>query len=313
MSVSFLVFGSIFTLYGVLFSVKGMDLTGFIWFLSGKHVSVMGSVFLFFGTYLAFKDTSIVSKAMAPVLFYSISAVMFLFLVIFDQEGGTDVLDILLVVPFILLIVTSGAYLVECINDMKMDKATSEIEESLARAGDLESKGRYFYALQQMDRAIRANPVSGFGRIQGTPNIIFELEGPHHSEDFIFEPDEYEISMNEKGKILSSQNKFTEAAKEYLDITKRNPEYLEAYVNLSMLLSSIPGRRKEAVKHIDYLIASKEVYIERWIRPGMPMRYVFWMADAIREYRTLLDRKSDMLAKLSRDGDVWAYFSLVRY
>ena len=104
-----------------------------------------------------------------------------------------------------------------------------------------------------------------------------------------------------------------EAAKEYQDVIKRNPDYLEAYVNLSMLLSSIPGRRKEAVKHIDFLIASKEVYIERWIRSGMPMRYVFWMADALREYRTLLDRKADMLAKLSRDGDVWAYFSLVRY
>ncbi|MGA1820331.1 MAG: hypothetical protein ACMUHU_04900, partial [Thermoplasmatota archaeon] len=99
LSVSLLAIGSILCLYGVLFSVKDMDLTGFIWFLSGKHVSVLGSVLLFGGTYLAFRDTSIVSKAMAPVLFYSISAVMFLFLVIFNQEGGTDVLNILLVVP----------------------------------------------------------------------------------------------------------------------------------------------------------------------------------------------------------------------
>ncbi|MGA1872661.1 MAG: tetratricopeptide repeat protein [Thermoplasmatota archaeon] len=312
-SMTLLAVGSILSLYGVLFSIKEMDLTGFLWFLSGKHVSVLGSALLFIGSYLAFRDASIVSKAMAPVLFYCISAVMFVFLIIFIESGQSDVLDLLMVFPLLLMIISAASYMVECVNDVGMQRSMEEIEESLKRARDLGKRRNYFYALQQIDRAMRANPVSGFGRVQGTPNVIFDLEGPHHTEDFIFEPDEYEISMNEKGKILSSQGKFQEAMKEYQELIKRNPDFLEGYINLSMVLSSAKGRRKEAVKHIDYLIASKEVYIERWIRPGMPIRYVFWMADALREYRTMIDQKADMLNQLAKEGDVWAYFSLARY
>lgn len=143
--------------------------------------------------------------------------------------------------------------------------------------------------------------------------MIFRMEGPGLLEDFTFVPSEYEISLNEKAKILSSQGKFPEAAKEYQEAIKRDPDFIESHQNLAMLLSSIPGKKKEATKHLDYLLGSKGLYIDRWMRHGVPTRYVYWMADSVALYREMLYKKSDMLYRLSREGDVWAYYSLIRY
>ena len=113
--------------------------------------------------------------------------------------------------------------------------------------------------------------------------------------------------------LKSAGDSLTKAAKEYQEAIKRNPEFIESYQNLAMLLSSIPGKKKEAGKNLDYLLGSKGMYVQRWMRYGVPTRYVYWMADSFALYKEMLRRKSDMLYRLSREGDIWAYYSLVRY
>ena len=222
-------------------------------------------------------------------------------------------IDLMLLLPFLFLTSSTSSFMTEVVNDYRIEGWNSDMKESLGRAKDLEKRQKIFYALQQMDRAIRSNPVDGFGRDLEHANIIFSIEGRKDLEDFSFVASEYEISMNEKAKILSSQGKFTEAAREYQEAVKRNPDFIESYQNLAMLLSSIPGKKKEASKHLDYLLGSKGMYVERWMRYGVPTRYVYWMADSLEVYREMLKKKSDMLYRLSRDGDIWAYYSLVRY
>jgi hypothetical protein len=311
----FLAVGSILTLFGLMFSIKDIELTGFIWFLSGKHVVVLGVISLFIGGFATISKFSVVSKSAGVPIFYILAAVSFIILVFLSRgtTGGESIKDLLLVVPFILLVISTSSFLTETVNDLRIENINTSMKEALKRSEDLEKEKKIFYSLQQMDRAISSNPIDGFGRTAEHPSVIFTMEGPGLLEDFTFVPSEYEISLNEKGKILSSQGKFPEAAKEYQEAIKRSPEYLASYQNLAMLLSSIPGKKKEGVKHIDYILGSKEVYLKRWMRYGVPTRYVYWMADSMMLYRDMLHKKSDLLYRLSREGDVWAYYSLVRY
>jgi tetratricopeptide (TPR) repeat protein len=307
--------GSILVLFGMIFSLRDIELTGVMWFLSGKHVVVMGTFLLLIGSYISISKISIISKSIAPSIFFSLSTISFLVLVFLGVGSNerSQILNLMMVIPFLLLMMSTGSFLAEIVNDLRVTNTNSEMEESLNRAVDLEKKKRIFYSLQQMDRAINSNPVNGFGRSADHANVIFTMEGPGILEDFTFTPSEYEISLNEKAKILSSQGRFPEAAKEYQEAIKRNPDFLESYQNLAMLLSSIPGKKKEGVKHIDYILGSKEMYLNRWMRHGVPTRYVYWMADSMVLYREMLHKKSDLLYRLSKEGDVWAYYSLVRY
>jgi len=315
LSFLFITLGSIFTLFGLMFSLRDIELTGLIWFLSGKHVAFIGIIFLAIGAYLTISRISLVSKSASTSIFFSLSAVVFLILVMIRDPSGevSDQLELLMVVPFLFLTVSTSSFLAEAVNDLRIKSMNDSMKEAMKRSEDLEGKNRIFYSIQQIDRAIRTNPVDGFGRTIEHSSVIFKMEGPALVDDFTFIPSEIEISLNEKAKILSSQGKFPDAAKEYQEAIKRSPEFIETYQNLGMLLSSIPGKKKEAGKHIDYVLGSKEVYIKRWMRHGLPTRYAYWMADSMALYRKMLKRKSDLLFRLSKEGDVWAYYSLVRY
>jgi hypothetical protein len=305
--------GSFITLIGILFSIKGLELTGLIWFLSGKHVATLGIIILSISSYFAFSKTSVITRSNSSVNFFGIAVILLVCILVIRNGSKAEILDLLIVLPFMFLICSASSFMTEIINDRRVQKWNSDMRESLKRAEDLEKRKKIFYALQQMDRAIRSNPVDGFGRDPEHANIIFRIEGLSDLDDFSFTASEYEISLNEKAKILSSQGKFTEAVREYQESIKRNPDFIETYQNLAMLLSSIPGKKKEAGKHLDYLLGSKGMYVQRWMRYGVPTRYVYWMADSFALYREMLHKKSDMLYRLSREGDIWAYYSLARY
>jgi hypothetical protein len=313
LSLFFMGSGSFLTLIGILFSIKDLELTGLIWFLSGKHVAIFGIIILSFSSYFAFSKTSVITRSNSSVTFFSIAVIILVCLILLRNGTESEILDLLLVLPFMFLICSASSFMSEVVNDYRIQRWNSDMRESLKRAEDLEKRKKIFYALQQMDRAIRSNPVDGFGRDPEHANIIFRIGGDLDLEDFSFTASEYEISLNEKAKILSSQGKFTEAAREYQESIKRNPDFIETYQNLAMLLSSIPGKKKEAGKHLDYLLGSKGMYVQRWMRYGVPTRYVYWMADSFTLYKEMLYKKSDMLYRLSREGDIWAYYSLVRY
>ncbi|MGA1848416.1 MAG: tetratricopeptide repeat protein, partial [Thermoplasmatota archaeon] len=314
-SLLFITTGSVLLYSGVALSIRNVDLSNVVWFLSGYHIAFTGMFLLPLGGFLAVEKMSILSKNISTAMLLFLSFGLLFALVIIGEtiSGGGDLYHLCYSLFLAGTSLGISSYLSEVRNDMRMESARKDVIESMSRATDLESKGRIFYALQQLDRAISANPVDGFGRTREDPNIIFEMEGKKATDEFIFDPREYEISLIEKAKILTSQGKVAEAVKEYMEAMRRRPGYIPIYQNLGMLLSSMPGRKREAGKYFNYLLAYKRVYLDRWIREGMPWDYRFWMTDCLLLYKESIEKKSELLTRLSREGDTWSYYSLVRY
>jgi len=314
-SLSLIMLGSILIHAGAGLSIRNVDISNVVWFLSGYHIAFAGMLMLPLGGFLAVEKMSILSRNISTAILLSLSFGWLMALVIIGQSipKTGDMFHLSFSLFFTGMTLGLSSYLSEIKNDLKMETSRKDIIDSISRAGDLETKGKIFYALQQLDRAISTNPVDGLGRTRDDPNIIFELEGRRATQDLIFDPMEYEISLVEKAKILTSQGKLSEAVKLYMEAMRRRPGYIPAYQNLGMLLSSMPGRKREAEKYFNYLLAYKKTYLDRWLREGMPWDYRFWMTDCLILYKRSLEKKSELLARLSREGDTWSYYSLVRY
>lgn len=140
----FIALGSIMTLYGIMFSIKNMELTGIIWFLSGKHVALMGMIILGTGSYLAISKISIISKSIGPPFYFSLSTILFMVLVLYrnGSEGYNGVFDLLMVLPLMLLTISTSSFLVEVVNDQRIDLSNAEMMESLSRSEELEKRKR---------------------------------------------------------------------------------------------------------------------------------------------------------------------------
>ncbi len=315
LSMTLVLSGTIMVNGGFALSLHDVDLGNMLWFMSSYHLALVGMLIIPIGGYMAIESVSLILKTVATSLCFFISFSSLVLLSILHQTNSSynEVMKILISTIFSYFALSISFYISEVMNDLRMQNSKREIEEAFMRAEKLEERGKFFYALQQLDRAIKANPISGFGKTLEDANVIFQLEGADALFDFTFTSKEYEISLNEKAKILASQGKLAEAVKEYLEAIKRRPGYIESYLNVGMMLSSLPGKKKESNKYLNYLVASKSIYMERWLRRGIPWNYRFWMSDCFLTYRETLDRKSELLCKMGRDGDIWPYYSLVRY
>ena len=138
------------------------------------------------------------------------------------------------------------------------------------------------------------------------------LKGSYCLEKITFSPDEYELGLNEKGKMLASQGRFQDAVKEFQEAIRRRPDYIESYMNLSMLLISIPGKRRESCKNIGYLLSYKDHYISCWLEDDLPYRRLRWISQNYIIYKRSLDLKSEILSEMGAKGDIWSYYSLIK-
>jgi tetratricopeptide (TPR) repeat protein len=227
-------------------------------------------------------------------------------------HGPGHFIEISIYSGFLLVTAGMGALISWRYLNYRMRRELSDVSKALITAEEMYRKGNNYYALQHVDRSLNLNPITGMGKDRRTDNIIFKIDRGHSLNGVVFEPGEYELAYNEKGKILTSQGKYPEAAKAYMEGIRRCPEYPESYINLAMLLYSTPGRKSEGAKYFNYYITSKGVFLKRWLRGDLTSMYAEWMVENYEYFRKALDLKGKVLGKLGDDGDLLGYYSMMK-
>jgi hypothetical protein len=309
--VSFL--GGIAFELGFAGSVWDLDLRTGIWLIEGPFLMLIGTALVLFSSYRTYRSLDLASKEGVPVLLFSISLVIVLAVLSYnltiDVSSRPLVGSIgnIFMVLCIALVTLAGKRML----DNVMERTEKEMARSLAKGEGLIEKGELFFGLQQLDLSIRRNPLDGFGRQKGTNNPLFMIEGIAHTDQFTFFPSPTEMALNEKGLTYSSQGRFSDATRQFLEATKRNPNYLEPYWNLSTLLLTTPGKGKEGVRYLDVLVTFRSLYMRRWMKRRIQKDHAEWMYRCSKSYRDTLGRRANLLDRLSKKGDIWAYYRLV--
>ena len=286
-----------------------------IWFLSGSVILVMGVAIILISTIMIAKSLSLMQIESLPNVILFISTILVVIPIYIHGESSSDPSPIVLssiILGFSLLVIASGIWIRKRAIDEEIRINNREIKFSLDKCEKLMNDGRNYYALQQLDRAIVLNPIDGLGRGRELDNIIMRLKGSYRLDKITFSPNEYELGLNEKGKMLASQGRFQDAVKEFQEAIRRRPDYIETYMNLSMLLISIPGKRRESCKNIGYLLSYKDHYISRWLEDDLPYRRLRWISQNYIIYQRSLDLKSEILSEMGAKGDIWSYYSLLK-
>ena len=307
-----LILGSIMVCSGFGFSFSGMDIGSIIWFISGEHIALFGMLTMCIAAYRISDNLNASTRTTLSIIALTTSSSL-LFIVaiggsIFGERGYID--DTLALISLIVLAISIMAKINIRVKESMMASSLNMIETSLNRAAKLEKSGKDFYALQQYDMALKVNPIHELGRPYYQGSIISKLDNRTTRENLSFEPTEYEISYNEKAKILSSQSRWNEAAKQYNEAIRMRPDYIITYLELSMLLASIPGKNKESEEHLRFFIYSKKTYIKRWFKEDLSPEILHWIGRSFDLYIETLEKKLDLLHEMSSGGDIWAYYSL---
>lgn len=311
-----LMIGGVVSIYfGFGYSMLNMGNVSRIWFLSGSVILVIGISLILISTILMAKNLSLMQIESVPNVILFISSVLVILPIYIYGERSSDASPLVLssiILGFTLLVIASGIWIRKRVVDEEIRINTREIKVSLEKCEELMNDRRYYYALQQLDRAIGLNPIDGLGRGKERDNIIIKLKGSNRLDQITFSPDEYELGLNEKGKMLASQGRFQDAVKEFQEAVRRRPDYIETYMNLSMLLISIPGKRRESCKNIGYLFSYKDHYLSCWLEDDLPYRYLKWIEENYMIYQRSIDLKSEILSEMGAKGDIWSYYSLVK-
>lgn len=299
---------------GSIRSVSGESGSLTIWILTPPVITIIGFAAANFIWYLINRDHSITSRWVIPkiLLFAAFSTSLLSLLPFYTSVRQSETTDILSMFSLLLLSFTAVSTACSRWTDMVMSRHLRDLKKQLKRAENLLRDGNKFYSLQLIDKVIEGNPVDGLGTEGGTSNIIFRLEGKNSNGKLIHESGDYEVSFNEKGKLLSSQGKYPEASKQFLEATKRDSRYLESYKNLSAVLSAIPGKDIDASRNLEFLIASKEHYLRLWTDRPLPEFHIRWMEENLRLYEDALRSRIEILKSMTRDPNLMTYFSLDR-
>ncbi|MDG6224770.1 MAG: tetratricopeptide repeat protein [Candidatus Thermoplasmatota archaeon] len=283
------------------------------WMLRNETLLLIGMVMTFSIMAINMSSSAFPLRRSMPSLIWSsgvlVSAVSLCTLRI---VGPIRVFEISAAAGILLLIAGMGSIVSLRSLDLKMQHELKAVSRALIRADDMHRSGKDHYALQQVDRAIELNPVNGFGMSSGSDNILFKMDRGRSLREIIFEPGEYEIAFNERGKVLASQGKYPEAIKAFLEAINRNPDYPESYINLTMMLYSTPGKRKEAEKYYKYYLTSKGFFLKRWLQGGLTESAAGWILDNFIFFKRSLELKGEILNRLGYDGDVIGYYSMMR-
>lgn len=309
-----LLLGSSILCSGFFFSFSGRDIGSIIWFISGEHIAIFGLLLLYISIFRISNNSDTSTRTTMSVIALSTS-VSILLLVgisrpIFGENGYID--DSLALMSLIVLAISIMAKMNIRMKEFIMISSFKTVERSLKRASILEKNNKDFYALQQYDEALNVNPIHELGRQYYKGSIIARLESRTAREHLSFEPTEYDISYNEKAKILSSQSRWSEAVKQYREALRKRPDHIITYLELSMLLASIPGKRKESEDNLKFFIYSKRTYLKRWFEVELSPEMLHWIASSYDLYIETLEKKLNLLNEMSKGGDIWAYYSLGR-
>ena len=170
----------------------------------------------------------------------------------------------------------------------------------------------YFYALQQIDLAIKNNPIWAFGRPPTSKSIYFMFEDEETLRKITHTPSDYAIAYYEKGKLYSSQGRLIEGIREYQKAMREDKDFLESYYGLWQLMQLVPDRANEGKKHLDYLISSKRILLRRLVERGLPSQIVLYLAIFMENYINSLQIKGMILQKVKRTTDIIPYFKMDR-
>jgi tetratricopeptide (TPR) repeat protein len=283
------------------------------WLLHNDMLLVMGLTLTFLIILLSINSSSLWSKILMPTMIWTSGVVITsLSLGALLLRGSGPFIEISIFSGLLLIIAGMGSLISWRHLNYRMKRELKEVSKALVMAEEMYESGRNYYALQHIDRALHLNPISGMGMDRRTDNIIFKVDRGRSLNSIIFEPGEYELAYNEKGKILTSQGKYPEAAKAYMEGIKRSPEYPESYINLAMLLYSTPGKKGEGAKYFNYYITSKVVFLKRWMKGDLTTVYAGWMIENYEYFRRALNLKGKVLGKMGDEGDLLGYYSMMR-
>lgn len=283
------------------------------WLLHNDALIIMGMSLTFLIILLSINGSSLWSRILMPTLIWTtgvlVSAVSIGALLI---VGPGPFIEISIYSGLLLVTAGMGSLISWRYLNYRMRRELNDVSKALIMAEEMYQSGKNYYALQHVDRALDLNPINGMGKDRRTDNIIFKVDRGRSLNGIIFEPGEYELAYNEKGKILTSQGKYPEAAKAYMEGVRRCPEYPESYINLAMLLYSTPGKKGEGAKYFNYYITSKGVFLKRWLKGDLTARYAEWMIENYGYFRRALNLKGKVLEKLGDEGDLLGYYSMMK-
>ncbi|MGA1822092.1 MAG: tetratricopeptide repeat protein [Thermoplasmatota archaeon] len=283
------------------------------WLLHNDTLIVMGMALTFLIILLSINSSSLWSKILMPTIIWTSGIVIAsLSLGAFMILGSGSFIEMSIYSGFMLVTAGMGSLISWRYLNLRMNRELIEVCRAITMAEVMYRSGKNYYALQHIDRALHLNPLSGMGMDRRTDNIIFKVDRGRSLRSIIFEPGEYELAYNEKGKILTSQGKYPEAVKAYMEGIRRCPEYPESYINLAMLLYSTPGKKAEGSKHFNYYVTSKGVFLRRWLKGDLTSFYAVWMTDNFDHFRRSLALKGKILSKLGEDGDLLGYYSMMK-
>ncbi len=304
--------GSLLYYLGLVLSFSIEGPSG-LWVLNGPYLMVIGLVICTFSSYRTVRAMDLPSSEGVPLaeLFFTFLIVQITLLFGLWSGQGSGSFIGLIALCFLMLSVSIITMAARSMTEQIMSNSKRTVLDHIRRAEVLKRKKNLFYALQQIDLAIKKNPVDGFGRTHGADNPIYRLECMDHTKDFEYQTDPTVLALNEKGMTLSSQGLFAESTKQFLEATRRDPKYSGSYWNLATILFTTPGKRQEAKRYMDTMLTTKRSYMRRWMDRGVQTDHASWMVSMFDDYLKAMEVRSDILTDLTNKGDLWAYYRLV--
>jgi ABC-type transport system involved in multi-copper enzyme maturation permease subunit len=298
--------------FGLSVSMGSITLPEGPWVIDGPILTLFGMGLYLISAFFIIRSSDLETIEGVPILLWILGSTLVSAILYVESFLGTRTTSLYLLLGNAMLLICTSLIAMASRRDVDriMSRTETNISESILRGDRLISEGRPFYGLQQLDLALRMNPVDGFGKPKGSDNPLFRIEGSGHTSIYNFSASQNELALNEKGLIFCTQGRFSDAIRSYQEATKRDPDYLEPYWNLSTLLSTMPGKQTEGMRYTDYLIAAKTLYMRKWMKRMIQEDHGDWMGRCLDSYRRTLRRRSELLSQLSAKDDVWAYYRI---
>ena len=283
-----------------------------LWFLTDGVLASAGLILLFTSTTLFLRRLELQAKAALPHTimtagFVTLGPSLHRLWGVHDNFTAEGLLPVQ--VGLLLLFMGAAMYAQKRWTEHTIEKNLKSVEGALERAEKFFEEGHLFYALQHADRGLKENLLGSIGSSE-VEGIIHKIETPSPSRAPDTSPEEYEIAHSEKASLLVAQYNIPGAVAEYMEAIKHNPDYLEPYLDLASLLSTVPGRDGEALRFLNYYLASKLLRLSRWMAEGLPLRYVRWAERSYVLFKETLRLKMDILKRIGNPQEVWRFYAL---
>ena len=315
LSASGMIIGILLSTTGMMRNFQGANLDQDMFLISNPGVLLLGILMFVISSHFVLRRFSISTKEALPHVLLSLAGILILAASLISDASENDDLiwsGPLFFLGMISLMLSGMAFLERFRMESRMGSSRRSIREALRKSHELSEAGKHFYALQQIDRALKENIVDSLGKDERTGDMLRTLQGTPFNQKMFFRSGEYETAHVQKARLLSSQGKLPEATREYMEAITIRPDYLESYSGLGFLLRSMPGKKSEGDRYLKYYITSKKLYLKRLLSEEVPDQYKYFLGSSFTNYVTAVERKAEILSFLGPSSEIWSYYTMMR-